>query len=224
MNKIMTKAAIAVATLCAAFSASAQVGVSATVGTTGLGLHASVPMRSDMNARFGVNFLDYSTDGNTSNVNYDFKLKMKTVDALLDYFPMGNGFRVSGGVVYNGNKIEARGRPNAAGTFRLNGTTYTAATVGTLNGEIDFRKVAPYLGIGWGNAVAKDRGWGVSADLGILFQGTPRTTLTNAGCTGTAALCAQLASDIAAENRALRDEVKDFKAFPVARIGVHYRF
>ncbi len=214
----------AVAACTFALSAQAQVGVSASAGTTGLGVHVSVPVRSDLNARFGINVLNYSHDGSTSNVDYDFKLKMQNVDALVDYFPISNGFRVTGGVVYNGNKIEARGRPNAAGTFTLNGTTYSAATVGMLNGNIEFRKLAPYLGIGWGNAVAKDSGWGFSADVGVLFQGAPRTSLSNSGCTGTAAVCAQLASDIAAENRALREEVKDFKAFPVVRVGLHYKF
>lgn len=203
--------------------AQAQVGVSGDLGTTGLGVHLSVPVQPNLNARFGLNYLNYSYDTNTSNVNYDFKLKLQTFDALLDYFPMDGGFRVSTGLVYNGNKIDAKAKRNSNGTYTLNGTTYSAATAGNINGNIDFRKIAPYLGIGWGNAV-KDSGWGFSTDLGVLFQGSPNTSLTNSGCTAPAAVCAQLASDLAAENRSLSDKVHSFRAYPVLRVGVNYRF
>ena len=202
----------------------AEVGVTASLGTTGAGLHVSVPVMQQLNARFGINGLGYSHDGSTSDVDYDFKLKMRTFDAVLDYFPMSGGFRLTGGVVYNGNKIDANGRPNATGTYTFNGRTYAASAVGKLDGQIDFRNLAPYLGIGWGNAIAREKGWGFSADLGVLFQGSPRTSLSNTGCTAPALVCSQIAADVAAENRSLQDEANDFKAFPVLRVGVSYKF
>ncbi|HZW23352.1 hypothetical protein [Noviherbaspirillum sp.] len=206
-------------------AAAADIGLSVEAGTTGLGIHAVVPVQKQLNARIGTSLLNYSFDGSTSNVDYDFKLKLKTLDALLDWYPAGGAFRFTGGVVYNGNKITANGRPTAAGTYTLNGNTYTAASAGTLNGQVDFRNFAPYLGIGWGNAVAGDKaGFGFNADLGVLLQGSPRTSLANNGCTAPAPVCAQLAADVAAENVRLRDEVKDFKAYPVLRVGVSYRF
>lgn len=209
--------------LLAAGCAQAEVAVIGDLGTTGLGAHISVPLQPNLNARFGVNYLNYSYSSATTDVNYDFKLKLNTFDALLDYFPMDGGFRVSAGAVYNGNRIDAVGKPAATGTYTLNGTTYTAANAGTINGTIDFRKVSPYLGIGWGNA-NKDKGWGFTTDIGVLFQGTPNTSLTNSGCTATAAVCTQLASDVAAEQVKLADDVSSFKAYPVLRVGVSYRF
>lgn len=203
--------------------AHAEAGITASAGTTGAGLHLSVEVAERMNARFGLNGLSYSRDGNTNNVDYDFRLKMATVDALVDYFPTDGGFRFSGGVVYDGNKIDANGRP-ANGTYSLNGHLYPAAAVGSLNGQIEFRKAAPYLGIGWGNAVSKEKGWGFSSDIGVLFQGTPQSALINRGCTATSSVCTQIAADVAVENRSLQDEVSKFKAFPVLRVGVSYMF
>jgi hypothetical protein len=203
----------------------AQAGEIATtldLGTTGLGLHLTAPLAAKLNARVGLNYASYSYDGNTSDVEYDFKLKLATVDALLDYHPFDSGFRVSGGVVYNGNKIEANAKPKN-GTYTLNGRTYPSALVGKLDGNIDFRKAAPYLGIGWGNAV-QAAGWGFGMDLGVTFQGSPKTALTNSGCTAPALVCTQIASDVATENAKLADEVKDFKLYPVVRVGVSYRF
>ena len=205
-------------------SALAQVAVTGDVGTTGLGLHLSIPVQTNLNARIGFNYLNYSYSDKTSDVNYDFKLKLKTLDALLDWFPMDGAFRVSAGIVYNGNKIDATGKSSSAGTYTLNGNTYTSASVGTINGNIDFRKVAPYLGIGWGNALAKDKGWGLSSDIGVLFQGSPNTSLSNSGCTLPASQCSTLNTDVAAENVKLRDTVSSFKAYPVLRAGVSYKF
>jgi hypothetical protein len=206
----------------AAGSVHAEVGVTGDLGTTGLGLHVSIPVQPNLNARFGLNALNYSYSGSTDNVDYDFKLKLRTVEALLDWFPTDNQFRISGGVVYNGNKVDANGKSNSAGSYTLNGHTYTAADAGSVNGRIDFRKLAPYLGIGWGNAVAKNKGWGFSTDLGVMFQGSPNVSLINSGCAP--AVCAQLAADVSAESRKLADDVNSFKAYPVIRVGVSYKF
>lgn len=222
--KIKAFVSILVASLAVANCASARdFGTSIDLGTTGLGLHVTTPVAPKLNARFGLNFANYSYDGSTSDVEYDFKLKLATVDALLDYHAFDSAFRVTGGAVYNGNKIEASGKPGRAGTYNLNGNTYSASSIRDLSGQIDFRKVAPYLGIGWGNA-AKETGWGFGMDLGVTFQGSPKTELVANGCTLSSTSCAQLNRDVAAENVKLADEVSDFKAYPVIRVGVSYRF
>ncbi len=223
----MKKYAIAIACLAALSAqgtARAEVGVTASVSTIGVGLHGSVPLKPSINARFGFNALRYSTEENTNDVNYDFKLKLATVDALVDYFPMDGAFRVTGGVVYNGNEFEGTGRPKGNGTYTFNGSTYPASSVGSVVGEVTFKKLAPYLGLGWGNAVAADKGWGFSTDIGVIFQGKPKSSLSNRGCTATAAVCTQIASDIQAENRSLQAEMDDFKTLPVIRVGVSYKF
>lgn len=205
--------------------ASAQAGTAVAVdlGSTGVGAHVSVPIRSSLNLRFGVNYAKYSTTRDTDDANYDLDLKLKTVDALVDYFPGDSGFRVSGGAVYNGNRFDTHAKPTASAVYTLNNNTYPAATAGTIDGAIDFHKVAPYLGIGWGNAAAAP-GWGFVADLGVLFQGAPNSTLGNRSCTAASAICARLANDLVAENLKLKDEMKDFKFYPVLRVGVSYGF
>lgn len=198
-------------------------GTSIDLGTTGLGLHVTTALTPKLNARVGANLANYAYEGSTSDVDYDFKLKLASVDALLDFHPFDGVFRISGGAVYNGNKIEARAKPTGAGTYTLNGNVYNASTAGDLSGKIDFRKVAPYLGIGFGNA-AKGAGWGFAMDLGATFQGSPKTELASSGCTASAATCARLQRDVAAENVRLADEGSDFKLYPVIRAGVSYRF
>ena len=207
---------------CAATNA-ADLGLSATAGTTGLGLHASFPIQPKLNARVGFGFLNYDDTGSTTEADYNFKMKLRSIDVLADYFPMDNGFRMTGGLVYNGNKVDVDMKAKSGAVYVVNGTSYSAADAGSINGSVDFKKIAPYLGIGWGNAVA-NKGWGFSADLGVMFQGSPRTSLTNSGCQATAAICTRLASDLAVEKTKLNDEVNSFKTYPVLRVGASYRF
>ncbi|NEX59510.1 hypothetical protein G3574_00320 [Noviherbaspirillum sp. 17J57-3] len=197
------------------------------MGTTGLGVDLSVPLQPNLNARFGANFLNYSYSGTANQVDYDFKLKLRTIDALLDWFPGAGSFHVSGGLYYNDNKVDATAKPGAGSRYTFNGQTYSASDVGSASGTIDFRKVAPYLGIGWGNALAKDKGWGFASDLGVLFQGSPTARLS-AVCGPTALSvpggCAQLQSNVAAEQASLNDKMNQLKYYPVARIALTYRF
>ena len=202
-----------------------DMGVSAEVGTTGAGAHFSVPLQQNLNARFGFGYLTYTHDGSTTDMDYRFKLKLQTIDALLDYYPITNsGFRITGGVVLNGNKVTANAKPNSSGTYTINGNTYSASDAGDIDGKIDFRNVAPYVGIGWGNAVSTNEGWGFTSDIGVIYQGSAKSSLTNSGCTAGAAVCDQLASDLRVENDNLNDKGDDLKLYPVVRVGVNYRF
>jgi hypothetical protein len=218
------KALFLAAGLLAFASAQAQVALTLDAGSTGAGAHVVVPMETYLNGRFGINYFKHDFDKRSGLVNYDVKAKLQTFDVLFDWYVRdGSAFHLTGGVLYNGTKADAHAKGDSLGKFTLHGTTYTAADVGVLNGRIDFRKAAPYLGIGWGNAV-RAAGWSFGTDLGVMFQGTPKTQLASNNCTAVAIVCSQLASDVAAENVKLGEEVKDFKLYPVIRVGISYRF
>jgi hypothetical protein len=222
--KAFLSAALVAASILPLAAQAAGYGITASVGTTGIGVHVSTALQPKLTARIGGNFFELSHDFSTNDVNYDAKMKLRTVDALLDYFPTASAFRVSAGLVWNGNRFDATGQPTSIGTFTLNGNTYTTAQVGSVSGKVDFRSIAPYLGIGWGNAVGTPKGWSLAADLGVMFQGRPRSNLASSGCSASAVVCAQLATDIAAENQQLQDKLKNFQYYPVVRVGAQYRF
>ena len=216
---------LAVATLLAAGAASAQVGVTADIGTTGVGAHVVVPMTTQLNGRFGANYLKHDFDKTSDGVDYNLKGKLQTFDILVDwYLTEGGSFHLTGGAVYNGNKFDVRGKPSGTGTFNINGNLYTASDVGILSGRIDFRKAAPYLGIGWGNALAQSGGWNVTTDLGVFYQGSPNVQLAVTGCTVSSTICNRLAQDVEAARQTLGDDTSSFKIYPVARVSIGYRF
>ena len=217
--------ALAVAALLVSAAAGAQVGVTADLGSTGAGFHLVVPMETYLNGRFGVNAFHHDFNRTTNGVDYDIKGKLQTFDILFDwYLREGSSFHLTGGLVYNGNKFDATANPNQLGKFTLNGNTYSAADVGILSGRIEYRKAAPYLGIGWGNALAPARKWNVSADLGMFYQGKPNVQLASIGCTVSNAVCGALAKDVAAERVRLQDDADELKVYPVVRVSLGYRF
>lgn len=220
-----TLAAIALAGLATSAFAQSDIGISGSVGTTGVGAHATFPISPNVNARLGLGYLGYNYKGSTRDMQYDLDLKANTYDALIDWYPeKGSSFRLTGGVAYNGNQVTVHGKPDAAGSYSIQGNTYNAASVGKVTGKVDFNKVAPYLGIGWGRNLKDEKGWSFSTDIGVLFQGSPKTSLTANGCSAGAAVCNQFASDVARENEALAREVRKFRVYPVLRIGVSYKF
>lgn len=221
------KSASLASVLLLAGAAQAQVGITADLGTTGAGFHLVVPMESNLNGRFGVNMLNHDFDRSTNGVDYAIKGKLRTLDVLFDWYVRdGSLFHLTGGLVYNGNRFDATAQPNQLGKLVLNGNSYTAADVGILKGRIDYRKAAPYLGIGWGNALANDNRshWSFNADLGAFFQGNPNVKLGSYGCTVSKQVCDALVKDVAAERLRLTDDISGFKLYPVARAGLNYRF
>jgi len=227
LQMVLKRIAVVLATTLAAATAHAEIGaaVTATLGTTGAGVHLVVPMESNLNGRFGINYFKHDFDKRTGGINYDAKGKLQTFDVLFDWYVIADSpFRLTGGILYNGNEIKGRGRPNANGQYLINGRGYTAADVGTLDANVDFQKAAPYIGIGWGNALTPDQRWNFSADLGTFYQGKAHVNLVSRGCTSSRVTCTVLAADVAHEEARLAEELSDYKFFPVLRASVSYSF
>ena len=184
-------------------------GVGIRVGTTGVGADVGFNLAPTLDARVGYSGLKWSHDVDTSNVSYKGNAKLSNLNALLDFHPLGPIFRLTGGVIFNDNKYEATGHPNSG--------------PGTINAKVEAgNRAAPYLGVGWGNVA----GAGVNfyADLGVMFMGSPKATLT-ADCSGlSAGQCSVLQSQTASEQSALEDKLHRFKAYPVLNIGVTIGF
>jgi len=196
------------------------VGVKAsTLGISGEVVTNVIPML--LNARFQLNGFNYNKTITDTTVRYDASLKLLSAGLLADFYPFAGKFRITGGMYYNGNKFDIKGVPSAAQSFTFNNTLYNTNAgnqIGSVNGQIDFNKFAPYLGIGWGDSVSAGSPFGFSFELGALYQGKPKTTLT------TSRSVAGLATDIAVEKKKLDDSLSNFKFYPVIALGINYKF
>jgi len=209
MKRALVQVLVSAAALGAAGGAHAA-GIGIRAGTTGIGGDVAFNIAPLTDVRIGYSGLKWGYDVSTSNARYDGNLELSNLSGLLDFHPLGPIFRLTGGVIFNDNKYQATGRPSNGlpGSF--------SATV-----QPEYR-AAPYLGIGWGNVAGA--GLNFYADVGVMFMGAPKATLS-ADCAGlSAAQCAALQSQAAAEQANLEDQLKHFKAYPVLNIGLTIGF
>ena len=198
----------------------ADYAVTAKVGTLGAGLDLTTGLTDSLNLRLNGNYFTYSREDTIEDVSYDADLNFKSFGLLADWHCFNNGFRITGGVYYNGNKIDSTGIPTA-GEYEINGTNYTAADIGTLKTDVELgNQVAPYLGFGWGNAIDKEGHWSFSLDVGVLFVGSPDVS---ASVTGPAAANTAFQNDLEAEVKNIEDDI-DFPIYPVVSVGLSYKF
>ncbi|MFZ5524137.1 MAG: FecR family protein [Pseudomonadota bacterium] len=189
------------------------------IGTLGLGAELNLGISENFSARFGVNGFNYKYNANSASVNYDFKMQLQTASAIADWYPFSGGFRTSGGLFYNNNKFGLTGKPTG-GTFTIGNTTYPSGDISSLQADVSFNTVAPYLGIGWGNPVATGKGLGITTDIGVLLQGSPKVNMV-VTCATT---CNTLQADADAERIKLQNDMSNLKWWPVASIGISYQW
>ena len=188
-------------------------------GLLGAGLDIERSFTDTISARVGINYLPYDYNGTEDDIDYDFELKMLTLGVFLDWHPFKGSFRLTGGVMYNGNSLDAKAK--SATTFDIGDNTYPGDQVGTLSGEIDFNDFAPYAGLGWNTAFGKDGHWGFIFELGVMFQGSPTAKLS---ATGPLASDPGFQADLSKEENNLQDDLDNFEYYPVISIGFNYRF
>jgi hypothetical protein len=207
----------------------AEVALGGKAGSLGLGLELTVGLSPQWNARLGANGFNYTDDRRKAgHLEYDATAKLRTGTALLDWHPGGSGFRLSGGLVYNDTHIDGTSLVPASGNYDIGGVPVPVSLVGTLSGRIDFDRVVPYAGLGWGNAVGPGKRVGFFLDAGAIFQGKGKVTLTPNIPAGSPLNnpTARAALDILLreEERNIQKDVADYTVYPVVSIGVTYRF
>lgn len=196
----------------------ADVGINVKAGTLGAGVELSRSFGDKFSVGLGVNAYDLKTTDSSSDIDYDFNFDLQSVALLGHYHPFGGIFRLTAGALYNKNELKLTGKPSAGSTYSINGVSYTAAQVGTLTGTLTFNSTAPYFGLGWGNRPGGKLG--LSADIGALYQGSPKLALSATGALSDAAL----AADLERERQSAESDLSDFKWYPVISLGLYYRF
>lgn len=218
MRNAFTRSAAAAGTLLLATTATpasaADMGISGHVGTLGAGLDLAYGVSDNLVGRVGFNKLTISEDFTEEDIDYSADLELESVHALADWHVFGGGFRVTGGVVFNGNAFSGDATVESGDQVG----DATATSDGRLALDVEYDDVAPYVGIGWGNRV---RGWSkvsFSIDAGVMAQGSADVNITNDGVSGVTE------SDIEEEEREVEDELENFELYPVISASIVYRF
>lgn len=201
--------------------ASAEIALSGQIGTLGLQGQMSFSLGRFFAARIGVGALPkWSIDTDVNDLNFDYSMSLYTAAAFLDWHPLAGGFRITGGVVLNTHDISTDITPSPTKSYKIGNDTYPGYALGTLNSKVDFRTLAPYLGIGYDSSLNDLIGLSFTCDVGIMFWGPPDITLTSSMTN----LVPGLKNDLQREEAELEDNLSFLQYYPVASLGVSWAF
>jgi len=170
-----------------------------------------------------------SRNGEAGKLHYDADLKADHLGAYADWFPFGGRFRLSGGLHSRTLEVVADGHATH-GTITIGNIDipYGGKTE-TAQARVEWPKVAPYLGIGWGHHASRGPGFGFIADLGVSF-GSPKTELTISDPLRkkldalAPAIGSSADAEIERQRHDIADDVETIKIFPHLFVGISYRF
>ncbi len=198
------------------------------VSTLGIGGSVVGKIAPQLNGRVGVNAFGFDLTYEETLGSYDAEVDLFNITTALDYYPFKkSGFHTSIGVIYANNNAD--GVASASDIFDVNigGLNFGVDDLVDVNAEVETsRNFAPYLGIGWGNPIA--RNWGIWANVGVMFPGSPQVELAPNYKFDPDILPANLQQDIQdaldEEERAIEEELDRFNVYPIISVGLTYSF
>lgn len=201
------------------------------IGTMGMGLDYLHALWPGWHLRLGFDVLTLNDNQDSSGTIYNGNLNLSTIHTLIDWYPEGTGLRLTGGLVLNNNSISLSAAPdnsNGNGSYTdytLNGNTYSSNQIGSMNAHVSFQKLVPYFGIGYGNPLAARGHLGMTADLGVLYQGNANENLSVTCAPGLdTGTCSQIQNDAAAQRANDQNNLSRFGFYPRLSVSLYYLF
>ncbi len=108
-----------------------------------------------------------------------------------------------------------------AGTYSVDDKTCELSKAGSPPAEVDFDDIVPYAGFVWGNALGKDKRWGLVCGIGVVNQGSPEVELS---AIGTSASDPNSQAELAHARRQLKENTEGVKYSPIIALKITYRF
>ena len=179
------------------FGLANRVGAGVGVGTEGIGVDVAVPVTKYLQARVGFNVMPNININTTADVSgtaagysYNEQMDVKgkfsrtTFDFKVDCYPFANAssFFVTAGFSIGGDKLlKISGHSDELKNLAAQGKEYgieigdyqiPVDENGNVNGGVKVKNFRPYLGLGFGRLIPKNR-LGIRFELGAQFQGKP---------------------------------------------------
>jgi hypothetical protein len=185
---------------------------------TGIGFDYSRTLKEDkLYLTASYNTLVYTIDGIEQEISgedllVDTSIDFSNIDIKLSYHPFSNAFKLVGGLgFFSSNNL------NVFATFKDNITVgdveFNAEDSGNLEIDFNWTKTAPYLGLGFGRAVANKR-LGFSFDFGTYFSSSPEITLDATG----------IIEQTQDQETLLNESFESFKFIPYGSFRLSYSF
>ena len=203
--------------------------IGARAATTGIGPELAFGLGPHLDVRIPVGVYSYDDTFDKTGIQYDAKLELRNALLLADFHPGGGGFRISAGGGWDDNRLKVSAPVSElVRRYRPDLVPFISGGTGTIHGEAKGSSFAPYLGLGWGSAAGGHGGgrWGISFDVGVLYQGSPQVDLTtdlNVVSPVPPIVRSILDAATAEEEQRLERELEDYQYYPVIALGIVFR-
>ena len=198
-----------------------QFYISAHAGTQGLGLELKFAPVATFKIRAGASILPvelstvYTVRQQPTNLNLD--AAFSNAHLMFDYHPFINEKSLSRKVIVTagaGYFWEAKGDAVVTynGVYNYGEIQIPSEDLGQLIGNVNWNKVAPYLGIGFENPFPANR-FNVGFAVGAYYMGKPDVSLT-----GTKFLSANQSNE-----EQFRKNMSGYQLLPVVQINLNFR-
>ena len=208
---------IALASLCTLCGAQATHAAQVYAGAGLSGVHAGYGYK--LSERFSLRGelaggLKIKRDGKREGLDYHGDFSTTRAAALVDFYPLAGGLRLTGGLTANRTRVTLDGR-GTNGTVNGKPVDLTGETFQV---RLNYPTTTPYIGIGWAHQ-PDATGLGFFADVGVQigrFKTEVSTTLVGKfGITQ---------ADVDAEAKKVRDNVNKLSVLPSVSLGLTYGF
>lgn len=206
--------------------------VSAEVGTLGYGANIAWAVNDTVELQAGwaggdiAEAINDNFDAN--GVNYQVETDFSNPYLGVQMRPAANWFTVGAGIIVPDNDITVRSNPEGSDDkafYRIGGENVSVNALGTLEGTLEHRnKLAPYLTVGFRPNLHNN--WGVFGELGAAYLGKTNATIKAVNIPGRDdGYLPDVVRQQYAEQAERDIEDKDYaRWFPIAKVGVTYRF
>jgi len=198
------------------------VGYGALSGAT---LEVNYPINDTFSVRGSVsNGIGLSEDQTEDGIVYGAKADGGIHRLAVNYHPFQGNFFLSAGYAINNFELDVNG--SGTGSVTVGNDPFNNASV-NLAGNIGWDN-APTLSFGWGHS--PKAGWGMMAELGMIYTGSPDVSLSGTGSYDNGGGAVDVSTDpvfqnaLQAEEKKLKDDLASADFLPILQVQVTYRF
>ncbi|KQC01673.1 hypothetical protein [Pedobacter sp. Hv1] len=192
-----------------------QMSIQVLAGSQGIGANFRYVLNKNIALRFGGSYAQAGINDKLAVGAFNSKNrlsgKLGTIHALAELMPQ-KFIRVVAGAAYLPNaRMAVYFEPKDAYSFE--GITLTPQEIGSLEFQMNWATVAPYLGVGIGRGIPKNR-FNVNVDLGAYYISTPKVT----------AIGTKLLTNNDSNAIIIQNNMKSYRFLPVAQLNFNFKF
>ena len=192
------------------------VSVQILVGSQGIGADVRYGILPRLSGRLGFGIIPVTVNGvfgfSSTATDNQLSARFSNIHLLADYSPFSwSRFRLVGGAAYlvKGN---ASVIITPTGSYQFGNTSVNSSQIGVLQASVDWKGVAPYLGLSLLRAFP-NKFFNTNIDIGTYYLSSPGTSLT-----GT-----KMLSDNSSQEPKFNQNMQGYRWLPVVQLNFNFR-